>query len=652
MSVENFLRSPRDYKLRIGNNTYFVDVPLIEYGDDPAFVSYPIRTESDPPECRVIKLMKLSGPETPHTEVTQDRLKKIKARIESKRDKAKHLEQITKKTRSVPHIFEEPVTCISEENEQIGDYALVREFIKGTILSKWMAEYEKKQSPPAACFAGIRDVNQWFQLARKLVRALEPIHNERLVHGDLRPRNIILEGIRPGDIDISEARVMFLDTEEDGPEQFPSAGIETVGTFRRRYDSPQRLFEKFEEKNGPFRARKNNAQWFAPTDLFSLGIILFVLACGTAREAQLGPFVSETLVEESVGRDVNCPTWFKIGSYEAKKTNRQLKSALLEVWENTLCARLGIPEKSEITRMQWTRGKQSIIRMGEVILACLRSHTDASVAYLRAIERIIDEFDPAYKPNFKCANKVSGTNDTVTAKSSVLLQNALWLFFETETAQLPELVRQIVYRRGHRFVRSLDELTEDPNRGPFRITGRPNMVDTMVNLIVQLRPGDSCRALLTPNFFNTQNMGLFGRVTSSLQLAAMSGVQLEWIILVNEEHQQNRDVAEVLQQQRTAAQFLNGLDEASAKPYGLYYAVINSAEYGKRVLQDRLTSILITATQPRRTDILVAPDYHGDGGEISALRIWSEPDPLRWEELSKAFDFYERVKLRVTAFNR
>jgi hypothetical protein len=184
----------------------------------------------------------------------------------------------------------------------------------------------------------------------------------------------------------------------------------------------------------------------------------------------------------------------------------------------------------------------------------------------------------------------------------------------------------------------------------FPIIGRAAMVDNMVTLIGQLSQEDKCRALLTPNFFFKENMGLIGRVTSSLQLAAFAGVEIDWILLVNEEQLKSREVAEVLQHQKSAGMFLRGLNRAKVKEYGVHYVVVDKQEYSN-LFHKRRTAILISNERSKER-ILVAPDYHGEDGRMSALRIWPRPDTDRWDELDGVFEQHERSKLWITAFNR
>jgi hypothetical protein len=367
------------------------------------------------------------------------------------------------------------------------------------------------------------------------------------------------------------------------------------------------------------------------------------LACG--KDARLGPFLTETLVEESDREDSTCPTWYKIGSYQATKTNRQLKSALLQEWVNSHPKRLGIG-KTNITEQQWAEGKRNIICMSEVILACLRSHTDAPVADLKAIEEIIDEFNPSRHAQ----NVASAVKEDPAGHGDLYLRDALNNFLATHTGSLPDLVLALLRQRGNRLVAPLDGLNDRNPRWFLRITGRGGMVDNMVNLLGQLRPGDVCNALLTPNFFFKENMGLFGRVSSALQLAAMNGVEIKWILLVHAEQVKNRDVAEVLELQKSAAQFLNGLDRTTVKSYGLYYVFVDKDEYAK-VFHERQTGIRVTMGQSKK-DILVAPDYHGESGRMSALRIWPVPDKKHWEQMGAAFEQFERSMLPVDRFQR
>ncbi|HEY0785633.1 MAG TPA: hypothetical protein VGD62_07155 [Acidobacteriaceae bacterium] len=652
----------------IDGSRYVVKRDLHEPGDDPAFATFQLSPADGAAAAAPVYAARF--PAVTETEAAAGAPKAAGARRASdpfalQRDLLQRMRGLSE----VPQLRSAEVR-FGESGAALGNGVLLLDFVHGMLLSEWMRRYEAAlptdQRHPQGVFQGIRELPLWFRLASKLIGVLVPVHNERLVHGDLRPRNITFElpatgggsPLNPTEI-VETATIRLLNTQDESPRLYPADGTCAIrafdpaipgsgtGTFRRRYDSPLRLFEEQTGK-GVFVARETNAQWFAPTDIFSLGIILFELACGTS--AELGPFLTEHRLQaaQGAGTGQNGPVWYKVGSYEVRQTNRQLKTSLLKAWKRRM-EQLDLPQTAET--------RTAILRMSEVILACLRSHTDAHVADLLSIQSICEEFDPQA---IAARRRQLAHTEAAVSPPDPAVKERVQKFFAEESAGLSLAMRHLVLRRGNRLAEQMKDLMRSPGERFLRVNARPAIVDTIVTLLLQMRPPDSCCALLTATFFSDRNLGVYGRVVSALQLAALAGVKVEWNILIKERNLQSREVAEVLHWQKVAACYVEPAPTASdSGRYGVHYTVVSSGQYDE-VLRKQLTSIVLCTQQgSAHHEILIAPDYHGEGGEIAALRIWPrnhDPDPqsrhqLRRAELLQAFADHQPNWLHVTNFH-
>ncbi len=240
----------------------------------------------------------------------------------------------------------------------------VRRYEEGLSLSDWM---EKAYTARTGhnIFRGIRSSSEWFALARGLAEALEQIHHVRVVHGDLRPGNIIL-GTTDGNLPPA-GKIWLINTEEDSLADESLNKVTAPGIFRRRFDSPSKLFEKNTADAEP-RLRNVTADWYAPADVFSLGAILLELACGCDR--WLRPF----LCEEPNG------VWSTVHGYEMRKTDRQLKNDVLEALRHR---RETFPDDSR---------PEDILPMAEVIMACIRTQPETQASDIRTVLITLDQF--------------------------------------------------------------------------------------------------------------------------------------------------------------------------------------------------------------------------------------------------------------------
>ena len=613
-----------------------------EEGGDPHFHSALFKREvADSPQPHLPKKivliyrLKPDGANTRH----------IEHLIQKRRTLIERLKPVT----TVPKYYDN-LEFTSERNDIETLYA--REYIDGPTLWEWMTCYAASKHSASAgrnAFLGVQELGTWFYLARMLGEALRHLHDERLVHGDLRPDNIVLkrESSKVSDQEVLELKnvsIRFLNAEADVPDSYASGEITGTGTFRRKYDSPLIRYKK-ESADSPFQVMPTNVQWYAPPDIFSMGMILFELACGW--NVDFGPFVEEERVsmQAAVRDNPSAPIWFQVKGFETTKSNRKMKNDVLDAyWQNS--GHRALPDRGE-----------KIIRMSEVILACLRSHTDRAVADLQTIYSIRRAFDISDDGVAGDLPSVAVNSfDRDTAYSAFLeVERRFEQFLRSDLSDLPAIVRELIAEQGGRFTYQVRQIIGHNRASRFlQIRERAAVVDAMVTILNRLKCGDESTALLTPTFFRKVNLGFYGRLTSALQLAALRGVQINWIILASENQLHNHETAEVLYHQREASRWLCKFGCKDAKAYGVYYAVAEVEDYN-RILRNQLTSIFITIRSNRATEqeIFIAPDYHGEAGAVASIRIWPDAashSKLRRQALLEAYTQYKKVELHLSKY--
>lgn len=134
----------------------------------------------------------------------------------------------------------------------------VYEFVSGLDLDDWCAKHHSTDG----AFKGIRDVRVWFRLAKQILSTIQSVHHQRIIHGDLWPKNIRVNDA--GNITIIDfGECWKMDTARDHESDFSSS-------HRHAYLAPERY------RSEPNHRRK----WYTPADIYSIGGILLFLATG------------------------------------------------------------------------------------------------------------------------------------------------------------------------------------------------------------------------------------------------------------------------------------------------------------------------------------------------------------------------------------
>ena len=158
-------------------------------------------------------------------------IKKLSTRLKKDEKAVKRFLRETEMPSSHPNI----IKCL-EAFEQSGDYYLVREYVEGKSLKEITA-----------------DAKFIVQCAIQVLNALEYLHKQNIVHRDVRPNNIIVNGDNVTLIDLGLAK-----TATDENEKSP---------FSLIYSSPEQMLNFNELVN-------------ASSDLYSLAITIYeCIAC-------------------------------------------------------------------------------------------------------------------------------------------------------------------------------------------------------------------------------------------------------------------------------------------------------------------------------------------------------------------------------------
>lgn len=102
-------------------------------------------------------------------------------------------------------------------------------------------------------------INEVLLIAKQLVRALENMHADRIAHRDIRPENIVL--------DKKNKEIFLLGIDQQRIEKIIMGGQEKALAILNPHYMPPELFD--------------DNDWGAQSDIFSTGVCLYQLACGT-----------------------------------------------------------------------------------------------------------------------------------------------------------------------------------------------------------------------------------------------------------------------------------------------------------------------------------------------------------------------------------
>jgi serine/threonine protein kinase len=170
--------------------------------------------------------------------------------------------RMQREARTAAQLYHPNIATIHSIEEHDGRMFIVMEYVQGEPLTKLIAA--RRLSEADVC-----------RIGRGVADALAEAHEHGIIHRDIKPDNIIVNGPRVKVLDFGIAKRIGLETtSSDAPTAFVTQQGMIVGTVH--YMSPEQALGK------PLDAR---------TDIFSLGIVLYEAVSGKL------PFAGETITE-------------------------------------------------------------------------------------------------------------------------------------------------------------------------------------------------------------------------------------------------------------------------------------------------------------------------------------------------------------------
>jgi serine/threonine protein kinase len=342
---------------------------------------------------------------------------------------------------------------------------LVQEYVQGFMINEWLDQFCSEGNE----FKGIKDVDLWFKIAKKLLYIISQIHKSRVVHGDIWPPNVImkLQGVLKDQPKIDDFEPILIDFGQawlvDNEEK-----IGKGGTSSYAYYAPERHYE--------------GGKFFSSVDIFAISGILYYLASGsdpvkTFVDDQGKAFRPKAKIREDIINGII-------------KNNPDLYYAnpgIIEIisygfWPIVDQRALTADHMLELTEIYENSGKDTI-----------NNEFIGQEADYSTITRVIDK----YERRLKLAN----SNDILVNLTT----------------------HDILSMRRH--VSSTGFYSVPGGN-------RDELINHLLIAMKCLNSGDEITALTTNMFWGKRNFGPNGRLLTMLKISALKGVKINWLLLV------------------------------------------------------------------------------------------------------------------------
>jgi serine/threonine protein kinase len=463
-----------------------------------------------------------------------------------------------------------------------------QEYVEGLSLAAWC------ESHYGPAFEGIKDSEQWFKLSRKLIEVLGWIHQERVVHGDLWPPNIIIRK--------TDSEPIFID--------FGQAWrIDEIGSAPSLDSTPYPYY-------APERLNISEGPWYQPADIYSICGILYYLATGD------NPPPTTLHKEDDPSR----------ANTTLRKTNTKKKfiEAIRSKNPNLYHENIGIPD---------------------IVLYGLRPLPHERATYAEEILEVLDYYRNAFPLNrAKLSSRLAPSpredNRTFTRMQELILDLEM-------SQEWNEKIHHRILRRDLSYIKSqIASLYSGDNHDgrsqlySLRGGDRDELVKYLLAAISGLRKGDQIFAQTTSLFWRKQNFGANGRLLTILKMAAVYGITVRWVLIIeeNEEWKEREKISDsldslndVLQAEQAAVKEvheMSGIDitSHSLDKQGFYFGFhLVTEEKRNEVVRTAKTFIVLNEKDDNEQDNFTAilPNYTQKDGRIASVRLWRNPN--RWQ---------------------
>ena len=492
---------------------------------------------------------------------------------------------------------------------------VVQRFIDGNTLTNWCRDRfgEPSGGESGLSFLGIKSDTAWFEIAGKILNLVKLVHDQRIVHGDLWPPNIMIrtdavDGVTSDSpVIIDFGRAWLLDHE------FHQRGEDKK---RFPYYAPELWF-------------KEKKTWYAPADIYSLGGILYYLATGeqppSPHRGNLSYEVLNNLDESELKKRT--------------KSNTELKT---EIVSKMIFNNLELYTKNP--------------GVADIIHYCLRTRIEERAPHANAVLEVMKLFGTAFNEQVNVAQPIetSHSNETelliYTKVLSELLPQIKNPLFRSLVAHSSEKLKAHIVNAGTRL---------------FDIYGeREEIVNGLLTCLATLQEGDQVFALTTPIFWRRHNFGANGRFSTMLKLAALKGVSVRWVLLASKGDMKSSSVKVIMQAQSNALIELAGNTYRFAKyppvqtidknlngnGYYVGFCLEQDSEYENYIRHAKTFICINKKINGVDNYTLFAPAYSERGdGQILIIRCWA--DSYRWnEELKDTLDRLLQESTHVSQF--
>ncbi|HEX3685430.1 MAG TPA: serine/threonine-protein kinase [Bryobacteraceae bacterium] len=465
-------------------------------------------------------------------------------------------------------------TSIRKENAA---RANIYQFVPGLSLEKWCAEYARQKGKKQ--FSGILDAKVWFELATRLTNVVAQVHSKKVVHGDLWARNVIMRH--------TIARSSLADQPLDPV-------VIDFGWGLRRDEVERADRSVWYPHWPPERATRGSIKprWYAPVDIYSLGMLLFELAAG---RHQLIPF----------------------SDYEPanKRGGFLIKSTALRDTESI---------KDEIRTVLKRRNPKfyhQVPGITELIMFCVRPLVSSRADHAGIVQQQLEVLTPGHR-------EIEKPNEVAVA-----LRRLQTSVINLTKQDVHPLFTELLLHDIDRFERSIQCAAQ---RAVERRGERDDLILDLTACMRTLAKGDAVRALATLSFFDSQNIGPTGRFTASLIAAAKRAADIDLILISPKKRSKSEQelLEKVVRNQR--ARFK---DFGNLPSYTFRLSEVDEAQYREFVEQEG--SFLLVSKE--QEILVVEADYLVSRGKLAALRygvVKAVVDP-QIDRCKKIFEQYK-----------